>query len=386
MKRITFLCMIFLCMAGMNGQGLAEHTEDSMEKQIEEVMESLDFSVLDGVLIDLPNDKGMVSVKEATKQFARGVTIDPSDVLSDVFQMVLSEVGKLSKLMAALMLPAILISLVSGVLMTRKEVLAPNARLACMILILIPMVICTMQELTHTKTTIVEMTRRMDGMLPMLLSLLTAIGGNASSAFLHPVVISASGIMAYLAREVVLRMVMYTCAVTAVDHLSERGFLTRMARLLRNGVSWLLSVSFTIFIGAMSLQGACCASIDGVTIRVAKYAADSFMPVVGGMFSDTMDMLVGGSLIVKNAMGITATLLLAGAIGMPMVRTLAVSVMMKFCAALLEPIAEEGIVRAMEEFSQIIVLCMVTMICVGTMYFLMIVQLLLVGNLTVMLR
>ncbi len=56
------------------------------------------------------------------------------------------------------------------------------------------------------------------------------------------------------------------------------------------------------------------ASIDGVAIRAAKYAVDNFVPVVGGMFSDTMDTLVGCTLIVKNALGVAAVLVLIGAL------------------------------------------------------------------------
>ena len=59
---------------------------------------------------------------------------------------------------------------------------------------------------------------------------------------------------------------------------------------------------------------------------------------------------------------------------------------MKLSAALLEPVADGEIVRAIGDFSRTIVLFLITMLCVGTMYFLLIVQLLLVGNLTVMLR
>ena len=104
---------------------------------------------------------------------------------------------------------------------------------------------------------------------------------------------------------------MCTGAVTAVNHLSDRAHLTRMAQLLRGAVCWLLGVSFTVFLGAMSLQGVTSASIDGVAIRAAKYAVDNFVPVVGGMFSDTMDTLVGCTLIVKNALGVAAGSVLA---------------------------------------------------------------------------
>ena len=244
----------------------------------------------------------------------------------------------------------------------------------------------TLGELSHTRQTIVTMTRHMERLLPMLLTLLTALGGSASSAFLHPMVAAASGSMVFLAREVILRLVMCTCAVTAVNHLSDRAHLTRMAQLLRGAVCWLLGVSFTVFLGAMSLQGVTSASIDGVAIRAAKYAVDNFVPVVGGMFSDTMDTLVGCTLIVKNALGVAAVLVLVGALVGPLLRTLAVVFMLRLSAALLEPIADGDIVCAIGDFSRTVVLFFITMLCVGTMYFLLIVQVLLVGNLTVLLR
>ena len=80
------------------------------------------------------------------------------------------------------------------------------------------------------------------------------------------------------------------------------------------------------------------------------------------------------------------SLALLGAILGPLARTLAVVFVMKLSAALLEPVADGEIVRAIGDFSRTIVLFLITMLCVGTMYFLLIVQLLLVGNLTVMLR
>ena len=75
-----------------------------------------------------------------------------------------------------------------------------------------------------------------------------------------------------------------------------------------------------------------------------------------------------------------------GALVGPLLRTLAVVFMLRLSAALLEPIADGDIVCAIGDFSRTVVLFFITMLCVGTMYFLLIVQVLLVGNLTVLLR
>lgn len=386
MKRLRWVCAAALlcllpCMA------LGEETDASaqrVQEAVGEVVAGLDFSPLEGM--EIPGFSERMSVKDAVLALASGGTISAEDALAGVLGAFGEALHGLGAMMLSLMLPVLLTSILLHTLNAERDALTSLSRSVCFMLILIPVMLLVFSELAHTRETITAMTERMDKLLPLLLTLLTALGGNASSAFLHPMVVAASGSMVFLAREVILRLVMCTCAVTAINHLSDRAHLTRLAQLLRSGVCWLLGVSFTVFLGAMSLQGVCSASIDGVVIRAAKYAVDNFVPVVGGMFSDTMDTLVGCTLIVKNALGVAAVLALLGAILGPLARTLAVVFVMKLSAALLEPVADGEIVRAIGDFSRTIVLFLITMLCVGTMYFLLIVQLLLVGNLTVMLR
>jgi len=376
------LLLLLLCAFPACAQ---ENAQARMQSEIDAVVDGIDFSGLEGFeLFGLSPDAG---VEDAVRMLSGGEpAIEPEDLLERVFHMFLSALSGLGAAMLALMLPVLLSSLLFHTLCAAGDAMAGLTRSVCFVAILIPVVLLVFSELEHTRETITVMTQRMDKMLPLLLTLLTALGGSASSAFLHPMVVAASGSMVFLTREVILRLVMCTCAVTAVNHLSDRMHLTRMAQLLRGAVCWLLGVSFTVFLGAMSLQGVCSASLDGVVIRAAKYAVDNFVPVVGGMFSDTMDTLVGCTLIVKNALGVAAVLALLGVILGPLMRTLAVVFVMKLSAALLEPVADSEIVRAVGDFSRTIVLFLITMLCVCTMYFLLIVQMLLVGNLTVMLR
>ena len=378
------MCLLLLLAPGCGWAEAEPRTRSQIDAAMEDVLAGLDFSGLEAVRI--PGPGAEMSMEEAVRALAFGGTLSAEEAVAGVLRAFFGAFSGLGALMLTLMLPVLLSSLLLHTLCAQQDDLQSLSRSVCFVLILIPVVLVVFRELEHARATITAMTQRMDKLLPMLLTLLTALGGNASSAFLHPVVIAASGSMVFLAREVILRLVMCTCAVTTVNHLSDRAHLSRMAQLLRSAVCWLLGVSFTVFLGAMSLQGVCSASIDGVVIRAAKYAVDNFVPVVGGMFSDTMDTLVGCTLIVKNALGVAAVLALLAAILGPLMRTLAVVFVMKLSAALLEPVADAEVVRAIGDFSRTIVLFLITMLCVGTMYFLLIVQMLLVGNLTVMLR
>jgi len=377
----VFVCLL---MVGISGAAQAESVERQLQDGILEVMQGLELDTLQD--IEVPGFDVPKTVSQAVLQLSGGGSISAEDAVSAVITALFEEIAGLGQLMLALMLPVILSRILLHTFVQGSGGLYALTRSVCFMLILIPVIFLVMAELEHARETITVMTDRMDRLLPLLLTLLTALGGNASSAFFHPVVIAASGSMVFLAREVILRLVMCTCAVTAVNHLSDRAHLSRMAQLLRSAVCWLLGVSFTVFLGAMSLQGVCSASIDGVAIRAAKYAVDNFVPIVGGMFSDTMDTLVGCTLIVKNALGVTCALVLLGSVFAPLIRSAAVVFVMKLSAALLEPVAQAEVIQAIGDFSRTIVLFLVTTLCVCTMYFLLIVQLLLVGNLTVLLR
>ena len=107
---------------------------------------------------------------------------------------------------------------------------------------------------------------------------------------------------------------------------------------------------------------------------------------VGGMFSDTVDTLVGCSLLVKNALGVFALLVLLGALLTPLMQALASVLVFKVCAALLEPVADERLVACVGDLADVLMALFSALLCVGAMFFLLVAQVLVVGNMTVMLR
>ena len=133
-------------------------------------------------------------------------------------------------------------------------------------------------------------------------------------------------------------------------------------------------------------QGLGASALDGVTIRTAKYALDNFIPVVGGLFADTVDTLVGGSLLIQNALGTTGLLLILGICLMPLMQTLGTVVLYRGTAAVLQPVAEGRILKCMESYAEALMLLFIVELCAAAMYVLLIAQILAMTNLTVLLR
>ena len=43
-------------------------------------------------------------------------------------------------------------------------------------------------------------------------------------------------------------------------------------------------------------------------MRTAKFLSGTFIPVVGGMFADAVEVVIGSALILKNAVGLLGVL------------------------------------------------------------------------------
>ena len=89
---------------------------------------------------------------------------------------------------------------------------------------------------------------------------------------------------------------------------------------------------------------------------------------------------------VKNALGAVALLILLAVIFAPLLPLGAAQLIIRLCAAVLEPVADAEVTACMDDFAGVLALLFTTLLCVGAMVFLLVSQLLLLGNLTVMMR
>ena len=325
-------------------------------------------------------------VKELLQKLASGqVVMDASQLLN---QLISSAAGvfrtslwRMTRLMAPAMLTACAEWLQHGNGMAGK-----TARYAGL---LMTMVFLAADLKEHTELcmhTIGLMADWMQALFPLMMTLLAAVGGTASSAFYQPAVMAAAGSMTALIQQVTLPLAVSVAVLSMAGGLSEGLRVSRLCRLLRQAACWTLGLGFTVFVGVMSVQGVNAAALDGVSIRTAKFAMDRFIPIVGGMFADTVDTLVGCSLVVHNALGVLGLLLVLGALLMPLIRVVMTLFLYRTAAALLEPVSNSPLCRTISSYADVFQLLFVIQLSVGAMFLLLVAQLMMVANWTVMLR
>lgn len=175
--------------------------------------------------------------------------------------------------------------------------------------------------------------------LPVLLLLLTAIGGVVSAGVFQPAVTMLCGTVTGVMRAVVVPFAVAGGVIGLVGSLGGRASMGEMAGLMKRVAKWIIGAASTLYVGTTAVRGMTAAAYDGVTMRTAKYAASSLVPMVGGMVSGTMDTMLGCALLVKNAAGLTAILLTVSAVLLPLLRLVVQMLLLRLASALAEPIA-----------------------------------------------
>ena len=226
----------------------------------------------------------------------------------------------------------------------------------------------------------------MQGLFPLLLTLMAAVGGSAGATLMQPAVVAAAGSMTGLIRHVTLPLATAAGVLTMLCHLGDGLRLDRLASLAHRAATWTLGLCFTVFIAVLMTRGVTAAAVDGVTLRTAKYALDNLIPVVGGLFADTVDTLVGSSMLVQGALGVTGLMLVLSWAMSPLCQTLCAALAYQLASALMQPVADGELVRCIGDFSRVLMLLFIIQLCTAAMFLLLVAQLVAVSGMTMMLR
>ncbi|MBI2875203.1 MAG: stage III sporulation protein AE, partial [Firmicutes bacterium] len=141
--------------------------------------------------------------------------------------------------------------------------------------------------------------------LPLMSALLAAVGGIGSAGLLHPLMVGAVNIVAQGIAQIVIPLIFLSGVVAVAGTLSEKIRLNGIAGLLQTAALTILGLGYCVFLGVIAVRGLGSAVVDGVAIRGAKFLSASFIPVVGKMYAEALDVVAGGTLILKNAVTIT---------------------------------------------------------------------------------
>lgn len=254
-------------------------------------------------------------------------------------------------------------------------------------LILITIVIQSFNTAINVgKEAIEQMVSFIQALLPVILTILASLGNITSVAVFKPLIFIGITIASTWIKNLLLPLIFFIAVLSLVSNISERFHVSMLTSLLKQITVFLLGFFMSVFLGIIVVQGAGAATIDGISVRTAKFATKNFIPIVGGFFSDTVDAVMGCSLILKNSVGVVGLIVVFILTIFPVVKILSLVFIYKIAGAIIQPMGEEHIVKCLNEIGSCLTLVLISVSSVALMFFIAITIIIAAGNISVMMR
>ncbi len=229
-------------------------------------------------------------------------------------------------------------------------------------------------------STVTSMQKQMQAAFPVLLTLIATSGGSVSVAVYQPAVLFLSEIIVEIVSGVVFPLAVLICVLDMAGNMSGEIKLKNFGALAKSIIKWVLGISLTVFTVFLTVQGITSATYDGFSFRAAKYAIGNTVPIIGGFLSGGLDMLVAGSVLIKNSLGSCCILLFAAVIAVPLIQLAVYNLFLKLSAAVTEPVGDNRITGFLASLSATVNYFTAGLLCVGFMYFMTLILLICSSN------
>lgn len=217
-------------------------------------------------------------------------------------------------------------------------------------------------------------------MSPIILTLMVASGGNVSASIYKPTVAFITNGIISIFLYVIMPLVALIFIFNTISHFSTSIKLEKYSAIASSLIKWIIGFILTIFTVFLSIQGITSATFDGISIKATKYAISNSVPIVGGLIRDGFDLLIAGSVLIKNVVGITGVFALFYTLISPIITIFVFSLMLKLVCAIIQPITDSKITNFCETTAKSLSYLTVVLISVGFMLFITILLIIISAN------
>lgn len=302
---------------------------------------------------------------------------------NDLVSIILSKAQNMVKNILYTILLLLSISILSGLISNFSSANASIKNLLNIVFVCLSATILiyfTISSVTETAKTIRVLGDFSKIVFPVLIVLVTATGAKTSSVMYQPLVATLStGIIAVFSGVVMTTITIYMI-LTILNNLVKDVKLNKLIEFFASFLKWIIGLSFGIFFTYSSIVGLVAGGKDGISIKTAKYAIKSYVPIVGGYLSDGFEIFRAGSIVLKNSIGVVGLLLLLVIILTPAIKLLVTNLLLKFTSGLAELSGDKSISNLMNGMSKVFNYLLATIMTVFMMCFILILLIVMTAN------
>ncbi|HHV72920.1 MAG TPA: stage III sporulation protein AE [Clostridia bacterium] len=391
-KKFGFLVTLVVLLLIIQPVFAEEDLNINQDEIIQQQLDKLDLTEIDEMLRKadaelngvLPTTNGQDLLKMI---ITHSYKLDFGGLIKNLLKYMFKEVIVNFDLLSKLIILAILCAILKSVQSSFEQGTVSKLAHAICYLVLVGLALSSFWiALNYGRLAIDNMVTFMQALLPLLLSLLVAMGGLISTTIFHPLIILLISTLSTVVSQVVFPLIFFSAILTILSNIAEGFKISKLADLIKDLSVGFLGVMLSVFIGVMVVRGVTSSVSDGVSVRTAKFVTSNFVPIVGKMFSDALEILVSCSSLLKNAIGVLGVIGIILVCAFPVLKIVALIFVYKLASALIQPIADIKIVECLNDMGKSLTLVFAAVASVAIMFFAALTIIVGAGNFTMMIR
>lgn len=317
--------------------------EDTQEWIMESYLEELDFRELEGEIQRILPDQN-ISFRESVVQLLKGeIPLKWENVRKTIRNAFWEEISRQKNLVAQILLLSVTAAVFTNFVKVFQKNQIAEITFYVLYLLLFTMLLNGFQSLLLTaQETIGQILQFMKILLPIYLAVAVLAAGSTTAVVFYEATLFFITAVQMIMRYVVLPGIGCYVLLQLLNQLGKEDYLSKMAELLKNILSWTMKTLLAFVIGVQTIQGLLLPAIDSLKNSVWSKVAGA-VPVIGNTFSSVTETVMGTAILLKNAVGVSGLLIILFICLTPMVRLLVCTVLYKLVGAIVQPVSDKRV-------------------------------------------
>lgn len=348
MKRWLAILIVLLLFCGQSATAAAD-SESAIADSVTELTEEIDATELDEIISEMdPADAeifGGKSFSEKIEEIASGKnTADYATFISYLISLLFGEVRNFFPMILTVLGICAAFSVINSIKgKFASESVSGIIRIAAVASVTVTVFSALFKVICESSDRINGLNDQINAVFPIILTLMSAVGASSSVAAYKPAVAILGNALTQVLTAVALPCFILTVVFEIIGNLSDAVKLKKLSGFFASALKWVLGTGFFVFLAFLSVQGITASVYDGISVRTAKYAISNYVPIIGGYLSEGFNLVLAGSNLIKNAVGLSGILLLFATMLPLLIKIAVLSLSFNLLGALSEPLGLNGV-------------------------------------------
>ena len=351
-KILSIMSMIFLLCGAVSAYALenSDGSKDALRGQFEQ---SGAGELFDNLPHKLQDDLAEVGLGDFNEESV--LSLSPNDVINSIYKISIEQINGPIKMMALLLAIVFLHAMVSGMGETvdvkeTSTVFSTICALAACAVIVAPLIETIKNVTSSASSTSVFMI----SFVPVYSAIMAANGQIASAVSYQAVVFFVCELITLITTYFIVPIMTVSMTLGIAGSMTPDYKLNKVSDTINSASTWFVSLSSTLFVGLLSLQGIVANASDSLSVRAIRFSLSSFVPIVGGALSESLTAVQGSLSVLKSTVGVFGIIVIVLIIIPPLIQCILWRMCLSICGSAAEMFEQNILVTMFKTVSGVL--------------------------------